>query len=109
MERAMSVSVFLNMGFQLLGKADLEQSFDQLVDQLNEFSNLQVTDVDASLDLSLQSVSLSAEVRGRNFLDAEEAGREVLTELIKDSLPRLTFEVVSSDASLARKQLIGGY
>lgn len=109
MERALSANIFLNMGFQVLGTAALDQAFDELVEKLNDFFDDQVQDVDASLDLGLQTIDLSAEVSGENFLDAEEVGRRVLTELIANSLPRLSFEVVSSDASLARKQLISGF
>ena len=104
----MSANIFLNMGFQLLGTANLNHAFDELVLRLNEFYDNQVQDVDASLDLGLQTIDLSAEVSGANFLNAEEVGRRVLTELIDRSLPQLRFEVISSDASLARKQLISG-
>lgn len=96
------------MGFQSLVPVDLDSAFEQLIEVIGTFTDAQVQDVDATLDLGLGVISLSAEVGGKSFLEAESKGREVLTQLMQSALPELNLEVVSSDASLARKQLIGG-
>lgn len=103
----MSKSVFLSMGFQSLVPVDLDSAFEQLIEVIGNFADPQVQDVDATLDLGQGVISLSAEVGGKSFLEAEGKGREVLTQLMRSALPELKLEVVSSDASLARKQLIG--
>lgn len=82
----MELEVLVTIEFEVADPRNSARIFDSLIEVLEDFEEGAVFDVDALLDLSTNSISLTAASQALSFREAEADARRVLEELFSRSL-----------------------
>lgn len=100
----MELEVLVTLEFRVTVTAKSNEIFESLVRVLEDYEETEVYDIDALLDLSTSTISLTAASKSLSFRDAESGARQVLEELFALSLPNSSHGALVSVSAEARPE-----
>lgn len=100
----MELEVLVTLEFEVTNPLESTEIFDSLIETLEAYEDAEVFDVDALLDLSTNTISLTAACKALSFKDAEHEARQVLEHLFAESLPESSSGLLVSVSAEARPE-----
>jgi hypothetical protein len=104
LEGTVELEVLVTLEFRVTVAAKSNEVFESLVLVLEDYEETEVYDIDALLDLSTNTISLTAASKSLSFRDAESGARRVLEELFARSLTSASEGVLVSVSAEARPE-----
>lgn len=100
----MELEVLVTLEFEVTNPSQSTEVFDSLIETLDAYQEVEVFDVDALLDLSTNTISITAACKALRFKDAEREARHVLENLFAKSLAGSSGGLLVSASAEARPE-----
>lgn len=104
LEGTVELEVLVSLDFEVTNPSEATEIFDSLIETLEAYEEVEVFDVDALLDISTNTVSLTAACKALSFKDAEREARHVLENLFAKSLTGSSGGLLVSVSAEARPE-----
>jgi hypothetical protein len=100
----MELEVLVTLEFEVTNPSESTKVFDSLIETLDAYQEVDVFDVDALLDLSTNTISITAACKALSFKDAEREARHVLENLFAKGLAGSSGGLLVSVSAEARPE-----